>query len=263
MGPACRHVDLDWISSQVVLPQDVEIVFKEDRVGICEVVLAIDGDLVPFYAGKDFIVAGRMFKKQKDQTRDTMDGLSEIAEEVWEEAREKDALAAEERRAFLEDNMSTLSSLVSIAYQPDESTGDFYMVTDPNCSFCRELLPELEIAAFEAGMALRIILFPLLGPDSEKMAARAICSNYSLEAYQAMTGEEDPTSCKEADKRIEETMDTLLSAGFDFVPFVVAGDGSWLVEGDDIQEIRNRLGLAVDGQEDDELDTRCDQYPDD
>ncbi|WP_022667739.1 thioredoxin fold domain-containing protein [Desulfospira joergensenii] len=247
-GPPCSWVDLAWISSQAPLTPDAEIVFKKDRGGICEVVLAMEGRLVPVYAGKDFIVAGQMLRQQKDLTRDTLTSLSHVANRVRQEAEEKKALAAEERKTFLKNNIDTLSSLVSISLQPAGSTGAIYVITDPNCAHCKALLPELETAVFEADLALKVIFHPLLGPESEKIVAHTICSGYSYGDYRAMTGQEDLISCEKARDRIQKTRALFQSAGIGFVPMVVAQDGSWVVEGSNITEVRIRLGLAAHEQ---------------
>lgn len=43
--PICTHVDMEWISQQAPLSQEVKIVYKKDRGKLCEVVLALDGKL--------------------------------------------------------------------------------------------------------------------------------------------------------------------------------------------------------------------------
>ncbi len=80
-GSVCSHVDLAWVASHAPLSSDAKIVFKQEQGDLCEVVISIDGRLTPVYAGKDFIVAGRMFKSQKAVTLETMDSLSDVAEQ--------------------------------------------------------------------------------------------------------------------------------------------------------------------------------------
>jgi thiol:disulfide interchange protein DsbC len=49
--------------------------------------------------------------------------------------------------------------------------------------------------------------------------------------------------CETADQRIDKTFELLDEADISFVPLVVAQDGSWVVEGNDICSVREHLGL--------------------
>lgn len=242
-GSVCSHVDLAWVSEQVSLAPGAKIVFKQVQGDLCEVVVAIDGSLVPVYAGKEFIVAGRMFKLKKSITRETMKGLSDVAEREREAAKEKEALAVERRKAFFKTNVPALEPLVSMTFGPGHSKGSVYVITDPNCSHCKKLLPKMEEMAFEAGLILKVIVYPVLGEKSLHMAAHALCNNFTYGQYTAMTGSESIVVCDRADSLFEKTRTLLASADISFVPIVVAEDGSWVVEGSDIGEVRSHLGL--------------------
>ena len=78
--PVCTHIDIDWLAKQAPLPEDARIVHKKDQGDLCEVVLSLEGDLVPVYAGKDFLLVGKLFKNQKFITGETLDSLSEVAQ---------------------------------------------------------------------------------------------------------------------------------------------------------------------------------------
>ena len=243
---ACSHVDREWIGSHVYLSPEARIVFQEDRGGICEVVLAIDGDLVPVYAGKDYIVSGRMFRQQRPVTRDTMAGLSDVAEQERRAAEEREALAVEKRKLFFKANSDALAALVSMTFGPAGAKQDIYVITDPNCSHCKTLLPLLEEVAFEAKLTLKVVVYPVLGRKSREMANHAICSRFTYAQYRDMTGETPLSVCDAAEARIEKTNTLLRSADIGFVPLVVAGDGAWVVEGNDVNAVKARLGLDHD-----------------
>ncbi|MDD9303853.1 MAG: hypothetical protein HUK40_16520 [Desulfobacter sp.] len=122
---ACTHVDLDWISAQAPLPPDAKIVFKQEQSGLCEVVLSIEGRLAPIYAGKDFVMAGQMYKQGQALTRETMDGLSDVAQEEQKAAKEKEALLVEKRKAFFKTRIKSLPPLcpcpLNLGIQKDQS----------------------------------------------------------------------------------------------------------------------------------------------
>ena len=245
----CDHVNLEWLTSQAPLPKDVRIVHQAERMGICEVVLSIDGNLVPTYAGKDWLVAGQMFAGKQSLTRETMAGLSDVAQEERRLAKEKEAMDQEKRENFFKENAGRLEELVSLTFGPGQAKGFIYVVTDPNCSHCKKLLPDLELAAFEANVTLKLVIYPLLGAKSRDMAARAICESLDWEGYKNVEAPGEPASCDKADQLLDKTVSFLKSAGVGFVPMVVASDGSWLVEGSDICDIRKMLGLKSDGEQ--------------
>ncbi|MCG8636409.1 MAG: thioredoxin fold domain-containing protein [Desulfobacterales bacterium] len=248
-GDACTHVTLEWISSQVPLSPDAKIVLQRDQGDFCEVVLAIDGNLAPVYAGRDSLVAGRLFKQGIPVTRQTIDSLSDVAEQERKKAEEKEALAVEKRKVFFKTRIDELAPLVSMSFQPGQPKDFLYVITDPDCSHCKALKPELEEVAFEAGLALKLIIYPVLGTKSRDMAFQALCNGYSYEAYKEMALTGEATACEKADDLIGKTEALLRPAGISFVPLVVASDGSWVVEGNDICQVRTHLGLEPDKDE--------------
>lgn len=245
----CRHVDLDWISSQISLPNGARVLQMKERGELCEVVLAINGGLAPIYAGKDFVLAGQLFKNGKSVTRETLDAMSDVAEKEREKLAEKKALEKEKRAAFFKKNIKALDELVALSYNPGQARDFFYVVTDPNCSHCKNLLPELEFAAQESGMEIRVIIYPLLGDSSLDLAVQAICNNYSYEAYINIKRVEPIPSCERAENLVMKTMDFFRSANLSFVPLVVAGDGSWVAEANHNTMVRAYLGLEPLGEE--------------
>jgi len=246
----CDHVTPEWLNSQVTFPPDARIVHTAGKMGICEVVLAMDGDLVPVYAGKDWLLAGQMFSGGNSVTRETMDSLSDLAEEERQLAKEKEALAEEKRKIYLRENVGQMADMVSLTFGPASAKSDIYVVTDPNCSHCKSLLPKLEEAAFEARVTLKLVIYPVLGSKSRAMADRVICKAYDWEGYKTVSPPKEPSSCDTADQRIKKTVSFMQTAGVSFVPMVLAGDGSWVVEGDDLCAVRTHLGLEnEEGQE--------------
>ncbi len=242
-GTVCTHVDMDWISKQVPLPPDARIVLKQEQGPLCEVVLAIDGSLVPVYTGKDFLLAGKLFKEGSFITKTTLAGLADVAEEEQQKMIEKEALAKEKRKVFFKQNIKALEDLVSFSFKPGQAKDFLYVITDPNCSYCKQMMPELELVAMEAKLELRFIIYPVLGPQSLDMATQAICDDYSYGAYKEIGLAETTASCEKADKLIKATQTLLQSVNLSFVPIVVAGDGSWVVEGNDMCGVKTHLGL--------------------
>ena len=253
----CSHVDLAWLSEQVHLPGEAKIVFKQEQGALCEVVVAIDGGLAPVYAGKDFIVAGPMYRKGEAVTRKTMAGLREIAEQEKQAAAERAALAVEKRKSFFRTHHALLDPLVAITFDPGGAQGAVYVVTDPNCAHCKALLPQMEVVAFEAQLALKLILYPVLGEKSRDMAAHALCNGFTYEQYSGMTEKVPGVVCDRSNALLPKTKALLSSAEISFVPLAVAGDGSWVVEGSDINAVRAHLGLDYEEEGNDGGESCC------
>ena len=246
----CSHVTPEWIDTHVPLAPDARIVLKRPSGEFCEVVLAVDGNLAPIYAGKSSLVAGRLFRDRVPVTRETMKGLSAEAEAEQAAAREKQALEEAGRKAFFKEGFKALAPLVSMEFGPGQATNFIYVVTDPNCSHCKAMMPELETPAFEAKLKLKLIIYPVLGQSSRDMTAHMLCKNFSYPDYREMDLPETLTSCARAEEKISATSAFFKTAGISFVPMVVASDGTWIVEGNDICQMRKYLGLTGKGDAD-------------
>lgn len=242
----CGHVTLEWIQSQAPaassMPETAKILLKQPRGEFCEVVLGFEGRLSPLYAGKDAVITGKMYSRGEAVSRKTITGLADVAARERALAKEKKAAAAEARKGFYKENTAGLDALVSMRFRP-ESGKSLYVITDPRCSHCKALMPELEAAAFEGRMGLDMIVYPALGKKSRDMAAHALCNGFDYMDYVGMAAPDSAAACEKADGLIEKTVDFMKTAGQTAVPVVIAADGSWMVEGNDINQIRSHLGL--------------------
>jgi len=240
----CDHVILSWLQSQVPVPKDAKLVFKKERGDICEAVLSLEGGLAPVYAGKDFIVAGSLYKNGVSITRMTMSSLSDVAAAERKKAKKREAEAVEMRKAFFKTHAPDLADLVFLSFAPGGSSDKFiYVISDPACGHCKTLLDSLEEVAVETGLALKLVIYPVLGEKSKTMAAHVICKDLGYGAYKTLKQDDVVQGCEKADQRINKIFDLLEKADISFVPLVVAQDGSWVVEGNDVCSVREHLGL--------------------
>ncbi len=249
-GTVCDSVDIAWLSEQAPLPKGTEIVLKRARSGLCEVVVAIDGNLAPIYAGKDFIIAGSLYQNKVSVTRDTMAELKDVAKVEREKAQARERVAAEKRKTFFKARHAELDQLTAMTFGPGNAKKTVYVVTDPNCPHCKKLLPLMEEMAFEGQLRLKLILFPVLGEKSRNMAIHALCNDFTYGQYMAMNGEETAEACERSTQLLSNTEAFFKSADISFVPMVLAGDGTWMVEGSNINKIRSFLGLDCDPEAD-------------
>lgn len=240
----CDHVTLAWLQSQVPVPKDATLVFKKEQGVLCEAVFSFKGRLAPVYAGKDFVVAGQLYRNGVSITRMTMSNLSEVADAERKKAAEKKEKAVEMRKAFFKTHAADLADLASLTFAPGGSQDKYiYVISDPACSHCKTLLDGLEEVAVETGIALKLVIYPILGEKSKIMTAHVICKHLGYGAYKTLKRDDAVKDCEKADQRISKTFNLLKKANISFVPLVVAQDGSWVVEGNDICKVRDYLGL--------------------
>jgi hypothetical protein len=98
----------------------------------------------------------------------------------------------------------------------------------------------------ENHIEIKVVLFPVLGPRSREMAVQAICESYSYQDYGHIQFQEDTLGCRQADRYLEKVMPFFSRAGISFVPVVVSGDGTWVVEGNNIAQVKSYLGIDCD-----------------
>ena len=226
--------------------REAKIVYKKNRGELCEVVLALNGGLVSLYAGKDFLLVGNLFKDKKSITRETLDALTDIARKERIKADEKEALKTENRKAFFQQNVRELDDLTLFSFNPGKRNKVLYVITDPNCPHCNMLMPDLEILAMENQIEIKVILFPGLGSKSRDMAIQAICGKYSYQEYRQAQFQPDTPGCRQADILLKKTMLFFSRANLSFIPVVISGDGTWIVEGNDISQVKQNLGIVCD-----------------
>ena len=258
--PVCTHVDIEWISQQAPMSQDAKIVYKKDLGELCEVVLALDGGLVSLYAGKDFLLVGNLYKDKKSITRETLGALADIARKERIKADKKEELKTEKRKAFFQQNIRELDDLTLFSFKPGNPDKVLYVVTDPNCPYCNMLMPDLEILAMENQIEIKVILFPVLSSKSRDMVTQTICGKYSYQEYRQIQFQPDTPGCRQADILLEKTMPFFSRAALSFVPVVISGDGTWVVEENDISQVKQHLGIACDDGADDSS-KRCAPVP--
>ena len=56
----------------------------------------------------------------------------------------------------------------------------------------------------------------------------------------------ETSGCSQADLYLKKAMPFFSRAALSFVPVVVSGDGTWVVEGNDISQVKVHLGIDCD-----------------
>ena len=161
-GNICRDITLAAMQRHVPIPP-ATILSKQPVNGICEVILDINGQYVPVYVGREFVIAGEMFqdKKQITQTR-------------------LDTLKAEKFIRLRSD----IEACVAMSYAPSQKKKHtIYMITDPVCPFCHQAESQLKDFADTHDAEFKIILSSVHPPVGRRKAVEAVCRNLSLDDY--------------------------------------------------------------------------------
>ncbi|MEZ4565399.1 MAG: thioredoxin fold domain-containing protein [Desulfobacterales bacterium] len=161
-GNECRDITFATMQQHVPIPP-AAILSKNPVNGICEVILDINGQYVPVYAGKEFVIAGEMFQDRKQITQTRIDGLKA---ENFIRLR------------------SDIDACVAMSYAPaDKAKHTIYMITDPVCPFCHQAESQLKNFADTHDAEFKIILASVHPPVGRRKAVEAVCRNLSLDDY--------------------------------------------------------------------------------
>ncbi len=253
----CDVVNIPWMSTQIPLPQNARIIFKQESGALCEIILSLNGNIVPVYAGNGFILAGQLFKDRQSVTQATLNTIPDVIEKEKRRAAFEKARKKEKARKFLKANAQSLEKRVSLSFTPEHADKAIYVITDPRCSHCKQLLPGLKEVGRKSHTKINVIIYPLLGAESKILAAHAICNQYTFDQYLDIAAAK-PAPCPEANIFIDETLSFFRSGGLSSVPAVVAADGSWVVDNNDINRIKLHLGIKIDAETDEAGET-CNQ----
>ncbi len=241
----CEDIDINSISQHITIPKTTQIIQKNDLGSVCEVILRTTEALAPIYAGKDFILVGKLFRQGECVTKKTMEILQKLAEKEKEKRLRQKKIRDQYRVSFLKQHMDTLEELCFSTISPQKPAAEtVYLITDPGCSHCKKALQELTKLVSEAGIEVKIIIHPILGEPSYQMALEAICKGYSHEDYLAMSSPASkPSDCKKGKDLIEKTRDFLKQADMESVPFIIGKKGLWVVDGNKMAQVRSHLNL--------------------
>ncbi len=249
----CHDISMETISRHLAMPGTAKILEKHDRGSICEVILRTSDSLAPVYVNQDFVLIGQLFQDRQPVTRHTLEALKETAKKEREQMARQKAVQAKHRKHFLSARISELEECVSITLAPKEPSGKpsgkpsepVYIITDPGCSHCKSALKYLAKLSLEYGIAVKMIIYPILGDESKKMAVNAICRDFSYEDYLAMKAPVPKLSspCRKSRDSIEKTIAFLKKADIDSVPVIIGSKASWIVEGNKMAQVREHLHL--------------------
>lgn len=221
--PPCSDIDMTWLRTHTPIPSG-KIVSKREMGDLCEVILAFGNDFAPVYAGKDFIIAGEMFKDRRQITRTQMDTLK--------------------AKGFRE-AISELDTLAAITYSPKKKNGrKIFMITDPLCPYCNMAAERIIPLADTYGATVKTILYSVHGAAGDEKSVEAACRKFTLNQYAEKEWKSQPIAdenqCEAGANLIGKTKESIMKMGIGGVPVFIFEDGRF-VNGANMAEVEKIL----------------------
>ena len=220
---ACSNVNDKFIKGHLPL-YNFEIMSKRQINDLCEVVLKTRNKLLPFYAGKNFIVSGNMYQGGYRITSQTIDRL--IAENFKR-------------------HLNLFKKSVAFSYIPSgKTTLVVYMVTDPLCPYCNHAEKKVKELADKYRVTVKTVLISVHGKEGRKKCVEAVCRNFGSEEYSSLRWKASDVNekyqCQKGKDLLslaERVSDLLMVDG---VPSFYLDDGTF-VDGANIDALENAI----------------------
>lgn len=181
----CEEVKL---ADHVPIPP-FKVESKREVFGLCEMILNINGQLIPVYATKDFVLSGEMFSHRRQITQSQLEII---------------------RQKVIKENLSKLETLRHVSYKPKGAREGryFYFISDPDCPFCNRVKDRVKKLADKYGWEVRLVWFPLpFHREAKPKAVSFLCEKRSFEDY--LKGEYGKKECEKGKKEVEKNLRVL------------------------------------------------------
>jgi thiol:disulfide interchange protein DsbC len=161
----CSNINDKFIKDHLPL-SNFKIMSKRQINDLCEVVVKTRNRLLPFYAGKNFIVSGSMYQGGYRITTQTIVRL--IAENFKR-------------------HLNLLKKSVAFSYIPSGKTSlVIYMVTDPLCPYCNNAEKKVKDLADKYHVTVKTVLISVHGKEGQKKCVEAVCRDFGAEEYSSL-----------------------------------------------------------------------------
>lgn len=225
----CSNIDLNWLRAHAPIPRS-EIVSRRVVEDLCEVMLKIGSDLVPIYAGKNFLLAGELYSHRRQITQDVIGNI---------------------KKAEFKKSINKIEKIVAFEYQPPNANGTaIYMISDPLCGYCEKAAAQIGFIANKYGVTVKTILFNVHGEQGKEKCLEAICRNFDLDQYVAPGWKKAPGAkdqqCKKGFDLYNDSIRQIRKLGIRGVPAFFLDDGT-RINGADMAALEKELKNKIRG----------------
>jgi len=204
----------------------VEKIKPSPAPGFCEAVLSLpSGEKKIVYVDESgrFCFVGRLYDLQRALNLTEL-SLAELNRLSPEELKELDKL---------------------VAFEVGKGKKTLYLITDPQCPFCRRLEKTLDGLIRDGLVRVKVILYPLvtLHPTAKKECISLICDRRGWK--ELLSGYSSDHECEEGRRKVEEARRLLPRLGIRGTPAIVLPDGRLLRGAKSREQLLELLGLKT------------------
>ncbi len=227
LSSKCSKINEEIIVKNIPVT-DFKILSGREVGGLCEIVININGRIIPLYGNENFLISGDMFSLKKNMT----------SEKIYEVRK----------NLFLQ-NRDAIDKSIAFVYTPPvvKSKKIIYMFTEPLCSYCHKAGGELKQMADDYGFVVKVLLASMSGGEGKRKCIEAACRHFSdeekfnLEEYNHIAWKKERADekyiCEKGVKLIELTEATAETVAVDGVPFFFTSTGDY-VSGADLDALK-------------------------
>lgn len=191
--------------------------------GLCRIQLKVGAQMHLIYSDirGEFILTGNIFelKSGKNVTQETQQLLNRLSTE----------------------EVSQLEPLT--AFTLGQGKKVIYLVTDPQCPFCKQAEALLKKMVAKENFQVRFLLFPLDShKGSREQCISILCDQKGLEGFES--GYQSSHQCPEGIKKVDSTVSFLQKKGISATPTFIFSDGIFISGLPSEEELRRRIGLS-------------------
>jgi thiol:disulfide interchange protein DsbC len=190
--------------------------------GICQVQVKIGAQIHLIYTDSrgEFLLAGNLFETKTGRNL-TQETFQQINRMTPEEMRQIESLTA-----------FTLGQGKKVVY----------MVTDPQCSYCKQAEALLKKVIEKDGLQVHFLLFPLdIHKGAREQSIAIFCDQKGFEGLES--NYQSGNQCPEGAKKVDSTIAFLQKKGISSTPTFIFSDGIYVSGVIPEEELRRRLGL--------------------
>jgi len=202
----CKGINLN---EHVPIPP-YRIMSERDVYGLCELILQINGELVPVYATKNFVIAGDMYSHRKQITE----------RQIW---KVKSEIL---KRKFKKYGVDL--DFITVAKFNPQAKRYVYFITGPLCSYCEKVKKDLVKLAQKYNFGIRLIFYPIHGSVAEDDVRAFVCGHKSFKDY-LNDNYFGSTACEDADNYLEFAPKILKKFGVRGVPTIITYKGDYII----------------------------------
>jgi thiol:disulfide interchange protein DsbC len=224
----CSNV-FQQIEEHAFLPEKFSVISKTPIDNLCEVFIEADKKLLTLYVSDNYVLVGDIFQDKRALTRRAIDEI--------------------EGRVVLE-NREQLEDCVAVSYTPVDRNlnRSIYMVTDPDCHFCKMANDEIIYLSERYGFNIKVILYPL---GDENKSIEAACRKMTFDEYSseefALEEIKDNSHCETGTQKVEKSKAVLKKIGISAVPTFIFAETGQKIAGADMKKLEREIivNLAV------------------